>query len=1342
MAAVRERSCFRRCFKLAAWVALAAAGLAACGGGAGGATESLPPPVVQEPARENLKALFTPSAPIPADAHAKGMWSELVDWPLIPVHAVLLPDGRLLSFGSNSNGQQTANFTYDVWDPTAGLNAGHLTLPNRTGSDLFCSAQVLLPGGASVFVAGGDVWDGAATRNQGNNNSNLFAVADNTLQRGENMQRARWYSSAITLPSGDTYVQGGIGGVDRPEVRSSSGDFRLLSGANTEALHFQYPRNFVAPDGLVFGFDSTGNMYRVDPSGEGSLTPLGQFASENAGSDASAAMFRLGRILQFGGQSNGALVIDIRRDTPVVTPTQSMSTHRRLGTSTILPDGTVLATGGSRTWNEPDQPSYHAEIWDPQRGQWAVGAQQTRMRLYHSMAVLMPDATVLVGGGGAPGPQTNKNAELYFPPYLFTSAGTLAPRPALTSAPTVLNIGKTFTLQASGSKPVAKVALVKTAAVSHGFNAEQRYIELPFSAVAGRLTAQAPANPADAPPGFYMLFLIDSDGVPSVAKVLRMNQATEPRPTNAPTLPKLSDRSMLSGSAASLQLAASAPAGSSVRYAASGLPPGLSLDASTGLISGSATTEGTFHVAVSASDASDGDLQGFVWTVSAPGTPLQVSLPAPVAAAAGAAVSFQASTRNGVDTRYKWDFGDGSAETAFSATASVNHVYHQAGVYRVSVTAIDARGVQTRVSMQQTVYLPATAAAPSLSSNLLWQQGAGGPPRLWVVNPDSDTVTVLDAGSMAKLAELPTGSAPRSITQASNGLVWVSNVESSTLSIYDPATLTLSRTLALPRGAQPYGVAASKLGFVLVVLQASGQVLKFDSQTFAQTGSLDVGPNPRHVSLAGDGTTAYVSRFISAPMADEHTATPSAGAATVWQVNAVAMSLTRSIALAHSERPDAENQGRGLPNYLGAVALSPDGSQAFVPSKQDNIKRGALRDGLALNFQNTVRAISSRIDLASNAEDLAARIDHDNAGLASAAAFDPRGVWLFVALETSREVAVIDAHGRREVMRLNVGHAPQGLAVSGDGSTLFVSNVMERTVSGFDLRALRDSGQLHVPHWDTVSTVRTELLSAEVLRGKQLFYDARDTRLARDRYLSCAACHNEGGRDGRVWDLSHAGEGLRNTISLRGRGVGHGRLHWSGNFDEGQDFEGQIRSLALGNGLMSDLHFYAGTRASPLGDAKAGLSADLDALAAYLASLTRFAPSPARSVDANASSQAAAGRDVFAARCTVCHAGQAFTDSSTNARHDIGTLKPTSGGRLGAALTGLDTPTLRDAWATAPYLHDGSAATLEAAVLAHRSITLTAADLAAVVAYVRQLGGDEISAPLTAAKSMLPARRQ
>jgi len=127
-----------------------------------------------------------------------------------------------------------------------------------------------------------------------------------------------------------------------------------------------------------------------------------------------------------------------------------------------------------------------------------------------------------------------------------------------------------------------------------------------------------------------------------------------------------------------------------------------------------------------------------------------------------------------------------------------------------------------------------------------------------------------------------------------------------------------------------------------------------------------------------------------------------------------------------------------VPNYLGPAVIAPDGRSAWVPSKQDNIKRGTLRDGRHLTFETTLRAISSRIDLASLAEDYPARMDHDNSGVAATALFNPTSDYLFVALEASREVAVIDPYGRHELMRFNVGRAPQGLALSSDGWRLYV----------------------------------------------------------------------------------------------------------------------------------------------------------------------------------------------------------------------------------------------------------------------------------------------------------------
>ena len=214
------------------------------------------------------------------------------------------------------------------------------------------------------------------------------------------------------------------------------------------------------------------------------------------------------------------------------------------------------------------------------------------------------------------------------------------------------------------------------------------------------------------------------------------------------------------------------------------------------------------------------------------------------------------------------------------------------------------------------------------------------------------------------------------------------------------------------------------------------------------------------------------------------------------------LAIERTVVLSHSDKADTSTQGAGIPNYLAAAVISPDGQSAWVPGKQDNVKRGMLRNGQNLDFQNTVRAISSRLDLTSLTEDPARRIDHDNASLASAAVFHPSGVYLFVALETSRQVAVINAIGGAELLRLDVGRAPQGLAVSADGHTLYVQNFMDRSVSIVDLQPLTRLGEVRASVTGTASSVGTERLAAQVLAGKQLFYDARDPRLARDSYMS------------------------------------------------------------------------------------------------------------------------------------------------------------------------------------------------------------------------------------------------
>ena len=197
-------------------------------------------------------------------------------------------------------------------------------------------------------------------------------------------------------------------------------------------------------------------------------------------------------------------------------------------------------------------------------------------------------------------------------------------------------------------------------------------------------------------------------------------------------------------------------------------------------------------------------------------------------------------------------------------------------------------------------------------------------------------------------------------------------------------------------------------------------------------------------------------------------------------------------------------------------------------------------------------------------------------------------------------------------------------------------------------------------------------------------------------YLTCAACHFDGFEDGRVFDFTSRGEGLRNTTSLLGRrGTGQGPVHWSGNFDEIQDFEQEIRELFSGHGFMSDEALAVGTRARALGEPKKGTSPELDALAAYVTSLEHVNPSPFRNPDGSMTESAMAGKLLFGKLgCDFCHSGKDFTDSARGRLHDVGTLEPSSGSRSGGPLLGIDTPTLLGIWETAPYLHDGSAATL------------------------------------------------
>ncbi|MCP5532074.1 MAG: DUF1929 domain-containing protein [Akkermansiaceae bacterium] len=778
------------------------------------------------------------------------------------------------------------------------------------------------------------------------------------------------------------------------------------------------------------------------------------------------------------------------------------------------------------------------------------------------------------------------------------------------------------------------------------------------------------------------------------------------------------------GSAVAIQFSATDPDNDPLTFTATNLPAGLSISAG-GLVAGIPTSTGSRLVTLGVSDGiNDPVTVSFTWTIN---DPFELTPLAGPPIGSGAAGAFTASSTGGNNVLYQWDFGDGSPATGFSTSPVANHTYTTPGRYVVTLTATDDTGRTLTSSFHQGVSAPLTVRAPSASSSIALERRSGGNPRIWVVNPDAGSVAVIDSFTRAKIAEITVGASPRSVAVAPDGRVWVACADATSVSIISPTSLAVVGNLPMPRGSRPFGIAFDPAGTAgWLTLEATGRLLKLDPADGSIVSGTAVGPNPRHLSIAHDGSRILVSRFITPLLPGEDTATiDSTGkGGEVVVVNGADGSIETTVILHHSEQPDTSLSGRGIPNYLGAPVITPDGLSAWIPSKQDNIKRGMLRDGNPLTHDSAVRPIASRVDLTNLAEDHPARIDFNDAGTPTAVCHDPAGIYTFVALEGSRAVAVVDTWNHREITRFDAGRAPQGLVLSDDGGTLFVQNFMDRSVTFHDVSDILAGGTNPPALAATVSTVANEPLAPDVLLGKKHFYDTRDNRLALQEYISCASCHADGGQDGRVWDFTGFGEGLRNTITLHGQ-AGQGALHWSGNFDEIQDFEGQIRGFAGGLGLITN-----GAPHPPMGTPNAGRSPDLDALAAYLNSLTATDDSPARTKAETLPADALAGRSLFKAMdCASCHGGDEFTLSAPGVFRDVGTIKPSTGQRLGGELTGLDIPTLRGLWATAPYLHDGSAASIEDAIAAHSGVSLTGDDLSNLATYIRNLDETQATVP-------------
>ncbi len=485
--------------------------------------------------------LATPASAAP-ELDQGGEWGPVEDWPLMAIHAALDKNGRVVTYGTNGDGLQTGRFYYDVWQPNASAAAGHTTLSNTTQTDIFCSFQLNRPDTGDMLLFGGDNWTGSSTTNTGNPDINLFSADTSKLSTLPGMKTSRWYATGTTLPDGSIYVQGGKGGESRPEHWTPETGSNLLPFSTTNLRYF-YPHNFVIPDGRIFGIDVYGKMYFISADLT-SITRAGQFPSgASVGHSTTAVMYQPGKILHFGGNQKAAYLIDVTSGQAVVSRTADVSSARNWVNGTLLPDGRVLATGGAvkdsqLRANDPLATygvNYAAEIWDPATGQWTVGDEAQVARLYHSTAILLPDGRVLTAGSGSPGPVTSTDAELYSPDYLVSANGQATARPTITAMTrSAVTPGHELNLSVNAPSGVSRVTLVKSGSVTHSFDMEQRFVELAFTQTGSQsntaVSAWLPESSAVVTPGYYLLSVIDGNGIPSVSKMIHV---VVPKPANA-----------------------------------------------------------------------------------------------------------------------------------------------------------------------------------------------------------------------------------------------------------------------------------------------------------------------------------------------------------------------------------------------------------------------------------------------------------------------------------------------------------------------------------------------------------------------------------------------------------------------------------------------------------------------------------------------------------------------------------------------------------------------------------------------------------------------------------------
>ncbi len=504
---------------------------------------------------------------------AVGSWSPVIPFRpphsrgiYLAIHTTLLPNGDIITWPHAYNyflaERHAAPYTPDImlWNPTTNQYL-HMNLPT---SNLFCSGSTFLPDGKLIVLGGhgpSAYPTGALQTAYGNNHVEIYNYVTNTWTQGPDMSHGRYYGSAITLGTGQALVLAGYNedGVNnaRIEVYTEGQGFRTLTGATTANYPNWYPALYQLNDGLVFGASPGRATFLLNPQGAGQIwggPPL-NYPRRYYGT---SVMYAPNQILDIGGNAapgraavggnnlitNSAETINFNDPNPSWHYTGSMRYARFFPNATLLPDGTVLVTGGTRQQSNPSGNAlagavYAGEIWNPATGQWTTMSSMKVPRLYHSTAILLPSGQVMVAGGGEPSVTgearnaTHQNMQIFSPPYLFRG-----PQPVISQAPSLAYYGQTITVSSPDTASIATVNLVRPGTVTHGVNFTQKLVPATFTQGPGdTLQIQMPTNPNEAPPGPYMIFLLNQQGVPSKAAMffLEPPPASPASPAPAPS---------------------------------------------------------------------------------------------------------------------------------------------------------------------------------------------------------------------------------------------------------------------------------------------------------------------------------------------------------------------------------------------------------------------------------------------------------------------------------------------------------------------------------------------------------------------------------------------------------------------------------------------------------------------------------------------------------------------------------------------------------------------------------------------------------------------------------------